>query len=76
VGLDFPNAEDFEFCLVGLEAAGKGGTGCCGPIWGLGTITGAIDDDCGDPILGVLVKYDGSGGMYISSSTGAEGWYT
>jgi len=24
-GLDFPNAEDLGFCLVGLEAAGKGG---------------------------------------------------
>ena len=33
-----------------------GGAGCCGAIWGPGTITGAIDGDCGDPMLGVLVK--------------------
>jgi len=25
VELDFPNAEDLGFCLVGLEAGGKGG---------------------------------------------------
>jgi len=33
-----------------------GGAGCCGPIWGPGTITGAKDGERGDPMLGVLVK--------------------